>query len=195
MLFLDEATSGLDAASALAIVQILRRLSQLRQQTIVCTLHQPRASILALFDTIGLLAEGRLVYFGPTIPNCLEFFSSAGFECPQYENPGDFLIDLVNTRFETGDADKADQSNTVNVDVEMNPDELDEKAVELTKTHFSTRKLLQNGQSATTAATFQDKKLSTREDVITYLHDHYEKSSVKVKGFFFVFFFFKFCLC
>jgi len=31
---------------------------------VVCTIHQPRSSIFALFDQLLLISEGRLVYIG-----------------------------------------------------------------------------------------------------------------------------------
>jgi ABC-type multidrug transport system permease subunit len=123
----------------------------------LCSIHQPRASLLACFDSLLLLAEGRTVYFGPTgladgassssaaLPRALPplgmppvplllsgwidslrtlvppqthpdgggwsasagacasssaggvlaYFEAAGYACPRFENPADFLLDLV----------------------------------------------------------------------------------------------------
>merc|ERR1719359_1601185 len=66
LLFLDEPTSGLDAASAVRVVNILRQLATKDRRTIVCTIHQPRASILPMFDKLLLLADGGVTYYGPT---------------------------------------------------------------------------------------------------------------------------------
>merc|ERR1712129_168302 len=46
------------------------------------------------------LGKGKELYFGPSVPHCLQFFGDAGYKCPEYENCADFLLDLVNT---TGD--------------------------------------------------------------------------------------------
>ncbi|RYG44708.1 ATP-binding cassette domain-containing protein, partial [archaeon] len=102
LLFCDEVTSGLDSASALRIVQILRGLAHDQNRTVVCTIHQPRASVLAQFDNLLLLAGGRVVYFGPTwtegrADGMLAYFAHLGFPFRAYENPADELLDLVNT--------------------------------------------------------------------------------------------------
>jgi ABC-type multidrug transport system ATPase subunit len=65
LLLCDEVTSGLDAASASRIVRILRRLASTQGRTVICTIHQPRPSILALFDQVLVLAGGRTAYYGP----------------------------------------------------------------------------------------------------------------------------------
>eukprot|EP00485_Elphidium_margaritaceum_P002163 CAMPEP_0202704864 /NCGR_PEP_ID=MMETSP1385-20130828/17477_1 /ASSEMBLY_ACC=CAM_ASM_000861 /TAXON_ID=933848 /ORGANISM="Elphidium margaritaceum" /LENGTH=624 /DNA_ID=CAMNT_0049362977 /DNA_START=63 /DNA_END=1934 /DNA_ORIENTATION=+ len=97
LLLLDEPTSGLDSASALMVGNILRRLAQTRQITILCTVHQPRYKLAAMFDKLYFLGKGQELYFGPSVPQCLQFFEDAGYKCPDYENPADFLLDLVNT--------------------------------------------------------------------------------------------------
>lgn len=105
LLLLDEPTSGLDAASALMIANILHSLAKDSNRAVLCTLHQPRASIMARFDKIVLLADGKLVYFGPPGDECMSFFSANGYECPRFENPADFMLDLINTRLETNESD------------------------------------------------------------------------------------------
>lgn len=57
MLFLDEPSSGLDSASALALGRALSRLSA-AGVTVVATIHQPRYEVLSLFDTLVLLVPG-----------------------------------------------------------------------------------------------------------------------------------------
>jgi ABC-type multidrug transport system ATPase subunit len=66
LLIADELTSGLDAAAALRIVLILRRLAHVRRQTVLLTVHQPRAELMPFFDQLLLLAGGRTAYLGPT---------------------------------------------------------------------------------------------------------------------------------
>ena len=64
LLLLDEPTSGLDSASALMVVTILKRLASVHRHTIIATVHQPRASVVAMFDKLLLMAEGQTVYYG-----------------------------------------------------------------------------------------------------------------------------------
>ncbi|KAM7193864.1 P-loop containing nucleoside triphosphate hydrolase protein [Rhypophila sp. PSN 637] len=63
LLFLDEPTSGLDSNTAWSICKLLRKLCQ-DGQTVLCTIHQPSASLLQMFDKLLLLDRGKTVYFG-----------------------------------------------------------------------------------------------------------------------------------
>jgi ABC-type multidrug transport system ATPase subunit len=64
VLFLDEPTSGLDAFTSLNLLTLLKQIAQNNGQTIVCTIHQPRAAIFNMFDSLMLLGQGETVYFG-----------------------------------------------------------------------------------------------------------------------------------
>jgi ATP-binding cassette subfamily G (WHITE) protein 2 (SNQ2) len=62
LLFLDEPTSGLDGQSSFLIVSFLRKLAA-AGQAVLCTIHQPSASLFAQFDQLLLLkAGGNMVY-------------------------------------------------------------------------------------------------------------------------------------
>lgn len=56
-LVLDEPTSGLDATSALAIMKLLKAISQ-QGVTVVCIIHQPRLEIFECLDRLLLQADG-----------------------------------------------------------------------------------------------------------------------------------------
>ena len=94
ILFLDEPTSGLDAYNAFNVVECLVTLVKTYNRTVVFTIHQPRSNIVALFDQLILLAEGRLVYSGP-YQRCQSYFDSIGYSCPPGFNIADYLIDLT----------------------------------------------------------------------------------------------------
>lgn len=93
LLFLDEPTTGLDSFNALNVMQSLRLLAS-NGRTIVCTIHQPRSAIFALFDQLLLLSEGRAMYHGPAA-DAVPYFSSLGFDAPPRFNPADFFIDIL----------------------------------------------------------------------------------------------------
>ncbi len=63
LLMLDEPTTGLDASSAAALMARLARLCRDQGVSVLCSLHQPRASIWACLDTVrrlvGALARSR----------------------------------------------------------------------------------------------------------------------------------------
>ncbi|XP_051008252.1 broad substrate specificity ATP-binding cassette transporter ABCG2 [Acomys russatus] len=94
ILFLDEPTTGLDSSTANAVLLLLKRMSK-RGRTIIFSIHQPRYSIFKLFDTLTLLASGKLVFHGPA-QEALQYFASAGHHCEAYNNPADFFLDVIN---------------------------------------------------------------------------------------------------
>ncbi len=50
---------SLDSATALQVIGLLRELAN-RNCTVICTLHQPRADIFALFDRLLLMDFGKV---------------------------------------------------------------------------------------------------------------------------------------
>ncbi|KAJ6661738.1 hypothetical protein lerEdw1_013260 [Lerista edwardsae] len=94
VLFLDEPTTGLDASTANAVLLLLKRLSR-RGRTIIFSIHQPRYSIFKLFDSLTLLALGKVLYHGQA-KEALEYFRSIGYECEPFNNPADFFLDVIN---------------------------------------------------------------------------------------------------
>ncbi|KAG9198157.1 hypothetical protein G6514_010427 [Epicoccum nigrum] len=104
LLFLDEPTSGLDGQSAHEICRFMRKLASFGQ-AIICTIHQPSATLFDAFDVLLLLARGgRTTYFGPTgqySATVLEYFARNGLPCPTNSNPAEHVVDVVQGRFGT----------------------------------------------------------------------------------------------
>jgi len=98
VVFLDEVTSGLDAASAASIAKFLQDLARAKDVVIACTIHQPSAKVFAGFDRLLLLSGGRVAYSG-RVGNAAEHFLSLGMPVPEHENPADFYLDAVNADF------------------------------------------------------------------------------------------------
>ncbi|KDQ52639.1 hypothetical protein JAAARDRAFT_39890 [Jaapia argillacea MUCL 33604] len=94
ILFLDEPTSGLDAYNAYNVIDSLVSLARNYNRTVVFTIHQPRSNIVAMFDQLVLLAQGRCVYSGE-VAKCQEYFEGRGWRCPGGFNIADYLIDLT----------------------------------------------------------------------------------------------------
>ncbi|KAH8378636.1 hypothetical protein KR009_000418 [Drosophila setifemur] len=91
--FLDEPTSGLDEVTAAQCIRLLKAMAH-EGRTIVCTIHQPSATIYNCFDSIYVLAKGHCVYQGSpsaTIP----FLRLAQLDCPRNYSPSDYIIELV----------------------------------------------------------------------------------------------------
>lgn len=64
VVYLDEPTTGIDSASASSIMEFLKTIAELKEIAIVCTIHQPPASVFAGFDKNLILASGRIAYSG-----------------------------------------------------------------------------------------------------------------------------------
>ncbi|KAM0276864.1 hypothetical protein ACHAQH_006340 [Verticillium albo-atrum] len=94
ILFLDEPTSGLDAYNAFNVVECLVTLAKTYKRTVIFTIHQPRSNIVALFDRLVLLAQGRTVFSGP-FSQCQPYFDRIGYACPPGFNIADYLVDLT----------------------------------------------------------------------------------------------------
>jgi len=109
ILLLDEPTSGLDGQSALTIGRLLRKLAE-SGQTVLCTIHQPAAELIELFDHLLLLVPGgRVAYDGPLGNRCskaLEYFTRANPSRPvgSNENPAEYLVEVVRDGTKSGDA-------------------------------------------------------------------------------------------
>jgi ABC-type multidrug transport system ATPase subunit/ABC-type multidrug transport system permease subunit len=94
ILFLDEPTSGLDAYNAYNVIECLVTLAKTYKRTVIFTIHQPRSNIVALFDRLILLAQGKTVYSGP-LHQCQDYFDHIGYSCPPGFNIADYLVDLT----------------------------------------------------------------------------------------------------
>ncbi|XP_047504405.1 protein scarlet [Pieris napi] len=93
LLFCDEPTTGLDSSSAQKLMTLLRA-SAVQGKTVICTIHQPSSELMALFDKLVLLAEGRVAYAG-NASGALGFFESLGYHCPITYNPTDYFIKVL----------------------------------------------------------------------------------------------------
>nr|XP_024215405.1 ATP-binding cassette sub-family G member 1 [Halyomorpha halys] len=89
VLFLDEPTSGLDNVSAGQLIRLLNKLSR-GGHTIVCTIHQPSASLFELFDRVYVMAQGKCIYQGGPGGHLLYFLANNGFVCPTHYSIADY---------------------------------------------------------------------------------------------------------
>ena len=86
--------SGLDSSSSAYTIRLLQGLAA-EGRTIVCTIHQPSATIFEMFDHIFVLAEGNCVYQGSAL-NTVPYLSSVGLHCPHYHNAADYCEYYIN---------------------------------------------------------------------------------------------------
>ncbi|KAK9870215.1 hypothetical protein WA026_006300 [Henosepilachna vigintioctopunctata] len=97
VMFLDEPTTGLDSVSSHLVVTILKSLAQ-QGRTIICTIHQPSATIFESFDLVYAMAEGKCIYQGSS-RNVISYLSSFGLSCPRYHNPADYLLEVASGEY------------------------------------------------------------------------------------------------
>ncbi|KAF7554653.1 hypothetical protein G7046_g6761 [Stylonectria norvegica] len=98
LLFLDEPTSGLDSAASFEVINYLRAVARRNNLIVICSIHQPSTSTYNLFDKLLLLSAGKTHYFGP-VANVTAHYEEVGLTVPQYVNPAEFLLELVNIDF------------------------------------------------------------------------------------------------
>ncbi|KAG2177326.1 hypothetical protein INT43_007983 [Umbelopsis isabellina] len=99
LLFLDEPTSGLDAQSSFNIIRFIRKLAD-SGWPVLCTIHQPSATLFEHFDHLLLLVRGgRTAYYGEigqdarTMINYFE--SNGGPKCSPQANPAEYILEVV----------------------------------------------------------------------------------------------------
>ena len=94
VLLLDEPLSGLDAFTALSIMDVLLGLAH-EGRTLIVTIHQPRSDLFAHFGNLLLLARGGHPVFAGPATQMLSHFAVQGYDCPRHVNPADFALDLI----------------------------------------------------------------------------------------------------
>lgn len=97
IMFLDEPTTGLDSMASFQCISAIQTLAK-NGRTIICTIHQPSAMIYEMFDHIYLMVDGQCMYAG-TPANAVNYFARQGFQCPQYHNPADYMLEVINGEY------------------------------------------------------------------------------------------------
>ena len=80
------------------MMTFLKGIAASKNIAVVCTIHQPPASVFADFDNCMILSMGRTAYFGKA-SKMGEYLASIGSPLPADTNPSEFILDLVNTDF------------------------------------------------------------------------------------------------
>ena len=97
-LFLDEPTTGLDAATSLHLCRVLKDVAVKAHVSIAMVVHQPRAEIFNALDEVLILAPGGYtVYQGPQ-SHAAKYFHQAGVAFRPEQNPADVIMDAVAAR-------------------------------------------------------------------------------------------------
>lgn len=95
LLLLEHPLDGLVAEEAYQIVKNLKIISRSGVNVIVAV-DKPRYEIFKQFDDLILLGQtGETVYNGPAI-SVVKYFEELGFKVPDFKNPADYIIDIIN---------------------------------------------------------------------------------------------------
>ncbi|CAI5757455.1 unnamed protein product [Candida verbasci] len=91
----DNATRGLDAATALEFIRALKTSATILETTPLIAIYQCSQDAYDLFDKVVVLYEGYQIFFGKA-DKAKEFFINMGYECPQRQTTADYLTSLTN---------------------------------------------------------------------------------------------------
>lgn len=86
----DNATRGLDSATALEFVRALRTNNKMTDSSGAVAIYQCSQDAYELFDKVCVLHEGYQIYFGP-VDEAKEYFEQMGYVCPSRQTTADFL--------------------------------------------------------------------------------------------------------
>ncbi|KAI3404306.1 CDR1 [Candida oxycetoniae] len=91
----DNATRGLDAATALEFIRALKTSATVLDITPLIAIYQCSQDAYDLFDKVIVLYEGYQIYFGRA-DKAKEYFINMGYECPERQTTADFLTSITN---------------------------------------------------------------------------------------------------
>lgn len=91
----DNATRGLDAATALEFIRALKTSAAILDATPLIAIYQCSQDAYDLFDNVIVLYEGYQIFFGKAA-DAKQFFLNMGYDCPQRQTTADYLTSLTN---------------------------------------------------------------------------------------------------
>ncbi|CAK7210420.1 Multidrug resistance protein [Sporothrix eucalyptigena] len=92
----DNATRGLDSATALEFAKSVKLSADTAGTTALVAMYQASEAAYRLFDRVSLLYEGRQIYFGPAGTEARDYFVRMGYLCLPRQTTPDFLTSLTN---------------------------------------------------------------------------------------------------
>ncbi|KAM0791176.1 hypothetical protein ACM66B_005660 [Microbotryomycetes sp. NB124-2] len=93
----DNSTRGLDASTALEYCRALRIATDVSEAATVLSIYQSGEGIFQLFDTIAVLYDGELVYWGP-MEDAVSYFVEMGYKPLDRQTSPDFCVSVTDPR-------------------------------------------------------------------------------------------------
>ena len=94
LLFMDGPTTGLDSTTAFTVCKVFKKMTEMGECTMVCTMEQPSPRVFRLFDNLILLKKGEIFYIGHSVKT-VKFLEAIGQPCPADLNLADHLVNLI----------------------------------------------------------------------------------------------------
>eukprot|EP00127_Corallochytrium_limacisporum_P000295 Clim_evm10s10 gene=Clim_evmTU10s10 len=94
IIILDEPTSGLDSSTAAHVCRTLRSLAK-QGRIVICTIHQPSARLISMFDRMTFLGDGRTIYSGKPSEVGEYFQREFQITMPSHVNVAEFVLDVA----------------------------------------------------------------------------------------------------
>ena len=92
----DEVTTGLDAATTVAVVRGFRDYGRAVKATTLLALLQPPPESLLFFDDVIILQRGRIAFHG-SVDDAVTFFEEKTVSKPHRQDAADYLVDVAAT--------------------------------------------------------------------------------------------------
>lgn len=86
----DNATRGLDSATALEFVRALKTQADINNTAATVAIYQCSQDAYNLFDKVCVLSDGYQIFFGPA-NEAKQYFQDMGYFCPERQTTADFL--------------------------------------------------------------------------------------------------------
>ena len=90
----DNCTRGMDSATALSVIEVLKSTTIQQKATAAVSLYQASQPIVNLFDKVLLLYEGEQIFFGSP-QSAVAYFSRMGYVRPPRTSSADFLTAIT----------------------------------------------------------------------------------------------------
>lgn len=91
----DNATRGLDSATALEFIRALKTQAEIANSTATVAIYQCSQDAYDLFDKVCVLDNGYQIFYGST-KEAKQYFLDMGYICPERETTADFLTAVTN---------------------------------------------------------------------------------------------------
>ncbi|CDF34514.1 unnamed protein product [Chondrus crispus] len=92
---MDNWSKGLDSSTTLSITRSMREIADISNVPVITSMQAPGADAFKLFDTLCVMEQGHIIYFGPR-DQAESWFLGLGFHRPPQRSVPDFIATVAN---------------------------------------------------------------------------------------------------